>query len=138
MKKYILIPIVAISMLQAGESWFDKEDIALGKKLFDKNCAVCHGANAAGTVKDWRVRLSNGKLPPPPLNGTAHTWHHNPTLLDTIIQNGGKSYGKAYEGWMPPFKDKLNKQERLAILKYIHSLWPKKIQQGYDEFYKIK
>lgn len=138
MKKYIILPIAAFSMLYSANSWFDKDDIALGKKLFDKNCAVCHGINAAGKVKDWRVRLSNGKLPPPPLNGTAHTWHHSPSLLDKIIQEGGNAYGKAYKGWMPPFKDKLNKKERLAILKYIHSLWPKEIQKGYDEFHKIK
>jgi len=138
MQKYIVISLMALSMLQAGESWFEKEDIALGKKLFDKNCAVCHGENGAGSVKDWKKRLSNGKLPPPPLNGTAHTWHHSPTLLDKIIQEGGNSYGKAYQGWMPSFKDKLNANERLAILKYIHSLWPKKIQQGYDEFFKVK
>ena len=138
MKYFILLPLIAISALSAGESWYDKEDIELGKLLFDKNCAVCHGVNAAGKVADWRTKMSNGKLPPPPLNGTAHTWHHKPSLLDKIIQEGGESYDSSYKGWMPAFKDKLDAKERLAVLKYIHSLWPKKIQEGYDEFNKIK
>ena len=138
MKYYLLLPLIAFSALSAGESWYDKEDIALGKSLFDKNCVVCHGANATGTVVDWRKKMSNGKLPPPPLNGTAHTWHHKPALLDKIIQEGGETYGDSYKGWMPAFKDKLDAKERLAVLKYIHSLWPKKIQEGYDEFNKIK
>ena len=138
MKKALLILLSIFYVLNAQESWYNKQDIKLGKRLFDKNCAVCHGKNAAGTVKDWRKKMSNGKMPPPPLNGTAHTWHHKPSLLDKIIQNGGKTYGKIYIGWMPSFKDKLNKKERLAILKYIHSLWPKEIRQRYDKFYNIK
>ena len=138
MKYYILLPLMAVSALSAGESWYDKEDIAVGKSLFDKNCVVCHGANASGTVANWRDKMSNGKMPPPPLNGTAHTWHHKPELLDKIIQEGGETYGKSYKGWMPAFKDKLDAKQRLNILKYIHSLWPKKIQQGYDEFNKLE
>ncbi len=137
MKKLLAIAIVATA-LHAGDSWFDKEDIAAGEALFNKNCAVCHGKNAAGTVKDWRQKLPNGKLPPPPLNGTAHTWHHSPQLLDKIIQLGAKTYGDTYKGWMPSFKDKLSENDRRNILKYIHSLWPKQIQKDYDEFYKIK
>ena len=101
MKYYILLPLMAVSALSAGESWYDKEDIAVGKSLFDKNCVVCHGANASGTVANWRDKMSNGKMPPPPLNGTAHTWHHKPELIDKIIQEGGETYGKSYKGWMP-------------------------------------
>jgi len=137
MKKLIIIATMLV-FANAGESWFDKADIEAGKKIFKQNCAVCHGDAGAGTGRDWRQKMANGKMPPPPLNGTAHTWHHSPKLLDKIIQEGGKTYGKAYEGWMPAFKDKLDEKDRLNVLKYIHSLWPKRIQKDYDEFYKIK
>jgi len=35
MKYFILLPLIAILALSAGESWYDKEDIELGKSLFD-------------------------------------------------------------------------------------------------------
>lgn len=130
--------IFAYAQEASINDWFNKKDISQGEELFSKNCAVCHGEEGVGPKDDWRKKLPNGKMKPPPLNGSAHTWHHKPELLLKIIATGGKSYGKGYEGWMPQFKDKLNKKERETILKYIHSLWPKKIQNGYDEFYKIK
>jgi mono/diheme cytochrome c family protein len=37
---------------------------------------------------------------------------------------------------MPAFKDKLTDTEKQAILDYLHSLWPKVIQQKYDERFK--
>ncbi len=134
----LLLPLLLIGFANAGESWFYKEDIAAGEALFNKNCTVCHGKGGAGTVKDWRQKLPNGKLPPPPLNGSAHTWHHSPQLLDKIIRLGAKTYGSAYAGWMPSFEEKLSKKDRGNILKYIHSLWPERIRNDYDAFYKIK
>ena len=106
--------------------------IALGKSVFDKNCVVCHGKAAAGTTKNWKKPLANGKYPAPPLNGTAHGWHHSPKVLLNSINNGGGKFG----GWMPPFKDKLSEKEKQAILDYLHSLWPKNIQQKYDARFK--
>ena len=137
MKKLILIPLFA-SAIYAGDSWYDKADIAEGKKLFAKNCAVCHGAEGIGPKGDWREKLPNGKMKPPPLNGTAHTWHHKPELLKQIIKTGGETYGENYKGWMPQFKDKLSDKQIDSILKYIHSIWPEKIRNDYDKFFKIK
>ncbi len=130
-----------IMLLGAGETtigdWNNPKDLALGERLFAKNCAVCHGTAGAGNGEDWRKKRSDGRLPPPPLNGTAHTWHHDPQLLMTIIAKGGKTYGSTFAGWMPGFADKLSVKERAAILKYIHSLWPKEIRTRYDKHFKI-
>ena len=106
--------------------------VQLGKTVFDQNCVVCHGKSAVGTTKDWKKPLANGKYPAPPLNGTAHGWHHSPKVLLNSINNGGEKFG----GWMPAFKDKLNETEKQAILDYLHSLWPKDIQQKYDARFK--
>lgn len=65
------------SMTQAANSasasvvsrWYSDEQQALGSEVFTQNCAVCHGAQAQGTVEDWRARLDDGSFPPPPLNG---------------------------------------------------------------------
>lgn len=118
-------------------SCFDSADaqakkVALGKSVFDKNCIVCHGKAASGLTKNWKQTLPNGKYPAPPLNGSAHTWHHSSKLLLSVINNGGAKLG----GWMPPFKDKLNNEEKQAILEYLYSLWPKNIQQKYDSRFK--
>ena len=67
---------------------YDPKMLEQGKAIFQANCAVCHGQNAEGTVKDWHKPDAQGKYPPPPLNGTAHTWHHPVGVLFRTIQNG--------------------------------------------------
>ncbi|WP_456393774.1 c-type cytochrome [Nitratifractor sp.] len=139
MKKTMIALTGTIILLGAGETairdWDNPKDLALGERLFAKNCAVCHGKAGAGNGEDWKKKRSDGRFPPPPLNGTAHTWHHSPELLATIIAKGAATYGKAYSGWMPGFSKKLSDKERLAILKYIHSLWPEEIRSRYDEHF---
>ena len=68
-----------------GGRWYTHEQVSRGKPLFAQHCAVCHGEWGQGLAEDWRKTDASGHYPPPPLNGTAHTWHH-PTevLLRTI------------------------------------------------------
>ena len=109
-----------------------KDSIQLGKLTFNTNCVACHGKGAQGLTRDWKQKLANGNFPAPPLNGTAHAWHHSPQVLLSTINNGGAKLG----GWMPGFKDKLNDEEKQGLLDYIHSLWPAELQQKYDKRYK--
>lgn len=101
----------------------DPAVVVRGRELFAANCARCHGAFGEGTP-DWRKRLADGTFPPPPLNGTAHTWHHPDQLLLRIMRDGGQSYGPTYRGAMPPMGKVVNAAERQAILQYLKSLWP--------------
>lgn len=105
---------------------YDPKELAQGQTLFREHCAVCHGANAEGTVRDWQKRDADGKLPPPPLNGTAHAWHHSTQVLYRTIRDGTQHLG----GSMPPWKDKLTDDEILLIIQWLISLWP-------DEIYEI-
>ena len=82
-----------------GERWFTATQVERGTQLFADNCSVCHGDKGQGLVDDWRKRLPDGSYPPPPLNGTAHTWHHPLVQLLGTIETGGIPYG----GQMPPF-----------------------------------
>ncbi len=75
-----------------------KEQVQQGKLLYDQNCASCHKKNLSGT-KDWRSVDSDGHTVPPPLNGTAHTWHHSDELLHDIIKHGFNNLIKNYHQW---------------------------------------
>ena len=97
-------------------------EVMRGRTVFKNNCQVCHGEKGAGLVKNWREPQADGKYPAPPLNGTAHTWHHPESLLLSTINNGGAPVG----GSMPAFKDKLSEKDKRAVLSYIQSLWPEK------------
>ena len=66
-----------------------------GQQLFRANCAVCHGWNAEGTVVDWKKPI-DGKYPPPPLNGTAHTWHHPLSQLRRVVKHGTAELGQPF------------------------------------------
>ena len=105
--------------------WYRPEQVKAGAALYAQNCASCHKPNAEGTA-DWKTRDANGKLPPPPLNGTAHTWHLPLGILRTVVRRGGAPMG----GSMPAFADKLSAQEIDAILAWVQSHWS-------DEIYAI-
>lgn len=97
----------------------DPLQVARGRTLYDKHCAECHGVDGKGLPGDWRVRDAQGKYPAPPLDDSAHAWHH-PTaaLLYTIY--AGSPGG---QGNMPAWKDKLSEQEIRDVVAYIKSLW---------------
>ena len=105
---------------------------SLGESVFNKNCVSCHGVKGQGLATDWKVKDANGNYPPPPLNGTAHTWHHSPEQLLYTINKGGTEMG----GQMPAFERRLTEEEKWALIDYMYSLWPKEIQVKYDDRFK--
>ena len=103
-----------------------------GQKLFQLNCAICHGKNAEG-AKDWRKPDKDGKNPAPPLNGTGHAWHHSSKSLTNTIKNGTTKIG----GNMPAWKDKLSDREIKLILTWIKAQWPDELYTAwYNRFYQ--
>ena len=94
--------------------------LARGQALFQQHCAACHGDKAQGTVDNWQQRDASGKLPPPPLNGTAHAWHHSINGLARTIREGTISLG----GSMPPWGDTHSDEEVFAVIVWFSSLWP--------------
>jgi mono/diheme cytochrome c family protein len=122
--------LLLLSACSSDES--DNTDIAIGKDVFEANCVVCHGQEARGLVSNWKVKGADGKYPAPPLNGTAHAWHHSPAQLLKTINEGGIKMG----GQMPDFEKALTGDEKQAALDYIFSLWPSEIKTKYDKRYK--
>lgn len=108
--------------------WYTQAQVDMGKPLYLENCAACHQPDASGT-KDWRTRLADDSLPPPPLNGTAHTWHHPLKILRYQIVEGGASVG----GTMPSFKDKLDSQKVDAVIAWVQSNWSDEIYTRWAE-----
>ena len=107
---------------RVNERWYTQEYVKKGKKLFIKNCSSCHGFQAQKTL-DWKRTLADGSYPPPPLNGTAHAWHHPKSQLERIILNGGQ----LYNGKMPAFKNVLNKDEINYVISYFQNYWSNEI-----------
>ena len=104
-----------------------------GQKLFAVNCAVCHGASAEGRP-DWRITKADGTLPPPPLNGDGHTWHHADGLLYRIVSRGGSILEDprypSFKSAMPAFGDRLSHEEIVEVLTYVKGLWEDKTSRG--------
>lgn len=98
--------------------WYTQSQVNSGKQLYAEHCVSCHLVNAQGT-NDWKQTTPDGKYPPPPLNGTAHAWHHPLGVLKRVIAEGGIPLG----GKMPPFSNKLNEQQTLAVISYFQSFW---------------
>ncbi|SER66548.1 Cytochrome C oxidase, cbb3-type, subunit III [Nitrosomonas sp. Nm51] len=101
---------------------FDPDQIQRGESVFQANCENCHGKNAAGTT-DWRTPAADGKFPPPPLNGTAHAWHHSTAVLKKTILKGGPPEFST----MPAWEGILTEQEVDDVIVWIKSLWPDEI-----------
>jgi thiol:disulfide interchange protein DsbC len=115
----------------AVERWYNKQQVDKGKQIFTQNCASCHGANAESTP-NWKEPDKQGRYAPPPLNGSAHAWHHDLALLRKTVREGGVKLG----GQMPPFNDKLNTAQIDQALSYIQSLWPDEIYNKWANRFK--
>ena len=108
--------------------WYSQSQVDTGQRLYDANCSVCHGNDGSATA-DWRTPDANGKYPPPPLNGSAHTWHHSLALLNYTIENGGAEF----DGMMPGFAGVLDEDQRLSIIAYLQEWWPDDIYAKWQE-----
>lgn len=97
-----------------------------GAKLFQENCAACHGAQAEG-APNWQKPGADGKYPAPPLNGTGHAWHHPKAALKTTIMRGTIPMG----GSMPAWEGKLSDDDIEAVIVWIQSRWPDEIYQSW-------
>ncbi len=102
----------------------DPEKIRRGEAVYRANCASCHGPNGEATP-GWRNPGADGRYPPPPLDGSAHAWHHSTETLEKMIRVGSPG--------MPAWDGKLTNQEIDDVIVWTKSLWSDEI---YDVWYK--
>lgn len=111
----------------------DGEAVALGKTIYDAQCASCHGFWLEGEA-NWRERDAEGYLPAPPHDESGHTWHHPDELLVRITTLGTEAIvGGDYRSNMAGFGDVLSDDEILAVLAYIKSTWPPRVIEMHNE-----
>ena len=114
----------------------EKDIVLLGKNVYLKNCASCHGKNLEGQL-NWRQRDAEGYLPAPPHDKDGHTWHHPDEYLFSMTKYGiEKMIGEEYQNKMPAYETILSDEEIIAALSYIKSTWPPQIQRQHDRMNK--
>jgi putative copper resistance protein D len=93
------------------------ENIDAGRRLFQENCAVCHGPRALG---DGPAAFT---LTPRPFNLQVHVPLHFTGEVFYWISNGVVGTG------MPAWKDKLTEEQRWQIIRYLDALASKRVEQ---------
>lgn len=110
---------VTLTPKEKTQRWYFSQQAARGKQIFADHCAICHGAGGEG-APNWEAPTKQGVYPPPPLNGSAHAWHHPLSILGATIYGGGAASG----GQMPAFKGRLSENEIIDVIAHIQSNWP--------------
>jgi mono/diheme cytochrome c family protein len=131
----LMLGIVALSLRPQGRSGpgqaLDPGDTRLvteGQALYGRYCAACHGTQLEGRA-GWQEIPPGGPALAPPLDASAHAWHHPDAQLFGIVRDGGQAYSpEGYMNGMPAFGGTLSDAEIRAILSYIKSTWPAEVQ----------
>lgn len=124
-----------VSTAQAVTLEVDNPQIVLnGSRIYDENCASCHGANLEGQP-NWRARDTDGRLPAPPHDESGHTWHHDSEALFALTKYGIAAVinNPDYPSNMPAYEGILSDDDIIAVLSYIKSTWPDEIRAIHDE-----
>ncbi len=106
--------------------WYKFEQVSAGARVFQENCASCHGKRGEG-ADNWRKADPDGNYPAPPLNGSGHAWHHPLNILFHTIKNGSPGG----QGNMPAWAAKLTDAEIISVIAWFQSKWPREIYQSW-------
>lgn len=119
-----LFGVVALAFLACGSDTTDINEsgypvlptddlVQVGQPLYQQNCASCHGDS------DTRPPVPFA----PPHTDEGHTWHHpDRNLVDWILD------GVPLATAMPEFRGQLSEEEVRAVVAYIKTFWPSRIQ----------
>lgn len=135
----LYLGIAAIVLLVAGGIYLlsiepqytidptDPQRVALGKQVYEAQCADCHGVNLEGE-EGWKQPGANGQIKAPPHDETGHTWHHdNSYLIKSIAEGGARLPAEIGVSSMPAYDSLLTPAEIGAVISYIQSKWPAEI-----------
>ena len=108
----------------------DSAQLALGQRVYNQQCAVCHGANLEGEA-NWQEPNPDGSFRAPPHDDTGHTWHHGDRYLFDRTKYGTAALSPQMQllSNMPAYEAILSDAEIAAVLAYIQSSWSAENQQ---------
>lgn len=115
----LLLIVAASTSLRSQTASGGSAPLADGKRLYDVNCANCHGPRAQGAVKAGAeisvISERRGKQPP---DLTDQAWDHGSSDAEifTVIKKGLPS------GMMPPHEGRLSDAQIRNVVAYIRSL----------------
>ncbi len=97
----------------------DDARVARGKVIYEARCAGCHGRDGVGENPANPVAPDEqGRFPAPPLDGSAHAWHHTDEDLANFIADGSPRNPR-----MKAWKTDLTREQIRDVVEYIKSLW---------------
>ena len=101
----------------------DTGQMAVGREVYVRLCASCHGARGEG-AENWATPGPDGLHPAPAHDDTGHTWHHPDRVLFEVITNGMSDPLRPEAPLrMPAFGEQLSEEETGAVVEYLKSLW---------------
>ncbi|MFV2055819.1 MAG: c-type cytochrome [Thiohalomonadales bacterium] len=113
-----------------GKSWHrlstpskptNNKMVRAGEELFLAYCQTCHGLQGVGENFTVQSLTEKNYIIAPPLNDSAHAWHHSDKDLMTTIMEGSPRASR-----MVAWKKLLSKQNAQQLVAYIKSLWGKR------------
>jgi len=84
-----------------------------GLTLYKKYCTSCHGPNGRGEYR-WQYKERGA----PPLDASAHAWHHSDSQLVSMILDKPVADSR-----MPPWRGILSRDDAIDIVAYMKTLW---------------
>ena len=120
----LAIPVgLGVNAIDAAETAARASPIEPGRAIYQQACASCHGDSGGGAAQ-WQEVDANGELPAPPHDSSGHTWKHSDSMLYRLVQQGWRDpFNKTRRLTMPAFQGQLSRQETMAVIDYLKTLW---------------
>ena len=129
----VVVSQVAIARANGETLLSDADRVNAGRKIYEQNCASCHGANAEG-APNWQERDAQGELPAPPHNAEGHTWRHSDAQLYEMVGQGWRDpFNKTKRLTMPAFGKTLLPEQIHSVIGYLKTLWTPEERQFQSE-----
>ncbi len=112
-----------IGYTQLGKS--NPTSVENGETLYQAYCVSCHGVSGIGERPDDIYATDEYGFVAPPLDDSAHAFHHTDDALAEMILEGS-SRNPRMMGW----KTALSKEDAEDVVAYIKSLWSPYIREN--------
>lgn len=101
-----------------GSDIVSPQTVARGRRLYEDTCQSCHGVRGVGERPNDMYAKDEYGFVAPPLDNSAHGWHHSDRGLVATILNGSPRNAR-----MLAWKQVLTRKDAEDLVAYIKSLW---------------